>query len=223
MGASTDWLTGAVSTLRPESGLGLALTLGLIGLLPGILIALTSYARIVIVLSFIKQGLGLGEVPPPMLINGLAVFLTWFTMATTFEVIGRDAIQPLMRQEIGVVDAARRTAPPLSEFMLRQVRHEELALFLSLAEMGQPETPADVPFHVLVPAFILSELKVAFTIGILILLPFVLVDLGVSVVTSMLGLAGTGGAPLSLILKLALFVSIDGWNLVVGSLVRSFQ
>lgn len=223
MGPSTDWLSGAVSALRPESGLGLALTLGLIGLLPGVLIALTSYARIVIVLSFIKQGLALGEVPPAMLINGLAIFLTYFTMATTFEVVGRDAVQPLMRQEIGVMDAVKRAASPLSDFMLRQVRHEELALFLSLAEMPQPETPADVPFHVLVPAFILSELKVAFTIGILILLPFVLVDLGVSLVTSVLGLAGTGNAPLSLILKLALFVSVDGWSLVVGSLVRSFQ
>lgn len=222
-GKSGAWLDELLTQVKPESSLGLALMLSLIGLVPGLVIALTSFARIIIVLTFVRQGVGLGDVPPQAVLTGMALFLTYFTMAPAFDEIQQKSILPLMAKAIAPREAIEKAVSPLATFMLRQTSPKDLSLFVKLSKDPRPRSPSDISLKVLIPAFVLSELKTAFLIGILILLPFVMVDLVVAVIAATIGLASNSLGNVTLVLKLALFTSADGWNLIVGSLVRSFN
>ena len=218
-----DWLTPLLEQVRPESSLGLALTFSLIGFIPGILITLTAYARIIIVLGFLRHGLAIPNVPPNSVMAGLALFLTYFTMSPVIDRVNEAAIRPWLSGQIRLVEAVREGTRPLSEFMLDHARPKDLELFLELARSDRPDSASDIPMRVLVPSFILSELKTAFKIGVLILLPFLLVDLVVGVIVSLLSLGPGVASSLGLVTKLSLFTAVDGWHLIAGSLVRSFS
>ncbi len=191
-------------------------------LAPAILIMMTSFTRIVVVLSFLRQALGTQQMPPNQLIVGLALFLTFFVMAPTWKTISSQALEPFMSESIGQVDAFNRAEAPLREFMFSQVREKDLELFLSLSKEAKPNDKKEVASYILVPAFIISELKTAFTIGFMLYLPFLVVDMVVASVLMAMGMMMLPPAAVALPFKLLLFVLVDGWELIVGSLVKSF-
>jgi flagellar biosynthetic protein FliP len=195
-----------------------------ITLVPALLFTVTGFTRILIVLGFIRQGLGTPTAPPNQVLVGIALFLTLFVMAPTFNEIKREAIDPLNDKKISQKEAIERGQEPLREFMFEQTRTNDLALFVRLADMEeQPETRADVPTHVLIPAFIISELKTAFQIGFLIFIPFLLIDMIVSSTLMSMGMVMLPPVFISLPFKILLFVLVDGWSLVTRSLVQSFN
>ena len=196
--------------------------LTVLSLAPAILIMMTSFTRIVVVLSFIRQALGTQQMPPNQLIVGLSFFLSFFIMAPTFKVISNDAIEPYLNEKIDQKTAYERAEAPLRQFMFNQTREKDLELFLGLSKEEKPKTRADVPTYVLVPAFVISELKTAFQIGFMLYLPFLVLDMVVASVLMAMGMMMLPPAVISLPFKLLLFVLIDGWELVVGSLVKSF-
>ncbi len=199
------------------------LIISFLSLLPAILIMFTSFTRIVVVLSFLRQALGGQQIPPNPVIIGLAVFLTFFVMSPTIDVITRDAINPYIDKQITMQEAFKRSEPSIKGFMLKQTRQKDLALFLNIAKEKKPSSPTELPLKVVVPAFAISELKTAFEIGFLIYLPFLVIDMVVSSILLSMGMMMLPPVLISLPFKLLLFVLVDGWNLVVGSLVRSFQ
>ena len=193
-------------------------------LIPALLFTVTGFTRILIVLGFIRQGLGTPTAPPNQVLVGIALFLTLFVMAPTFNEIKREAIDPLNAKEISQKEALERGQEPLREFMFEQTRTNDLALFVRLADMRErPETRADIPTHVLIPAFIISELKTAFQIGFLIFIPFLLIDMIVSSTLMSMGMVMLPPVFISLPFKILLFVLVDGWSLVTRSLVQSFN
>ena len=194
-----------------------------ITLIPALLFTVTGFTRILIVLGFIRSGLGTPTSPPNQVLVGIALFLTLFVMAPTFNAIKKDAIDPLQKGTITQSQAFDRGQAPLREFMFRQTRTKDLALFVSLAKMDRPKTRADIPTHVLIPAFIISELKTAFQIGFLIFLPFLVIDLVVSSTLMSMGMMMLPPVFISLPFKILLFVLVDGWELVTRSLVQSFN
>jgi flagellar biosynthetic protein FliP len=194
-----------------------------ITLIPALLFCVTGFTRILIVLGFIRSGLGTPTSPPNQVLVGIALFLTLFVMAPTFNAIKKDAIDPLQKGAITQQQAIDRGQLPLREFMFKQTRTKDLALFVSLAKMDRPKTRADVPTHVLIPAFIISELKTAFQIGFLIFLPFLVIDLVVSSTLMSMGMMMLPPVFISLPFKILLFVLVDGWDLVTRSLVQSFH
>jgi flagellar biosynthetic protein FliP len=194
-----------------------------ITLLPALLFTVTGFTRILIVLGFIRTGLGTPTSPPNQVLVGIALFLTLFVMAPTFSAIKKDAIDPLQDGKISQSQAFDRGQAPLRAFMFKQTRTKDLALFVSLAKMDRPKTRADVPTHVLIPAFIISELKTAFQIGFLIFLPFLVIDLVVSSTLMSMGMMMLPPVFISLPFKILLFVLVDGWDLVTRSLVESFH
>jgi flagellar biosynthetic protein FliP len=175
------------------------------------------------VLGFIRQGLGTQNAPPNQVLVGIALFLTIFVMAPTFTQIKKEAIDPLQAHKITQKQAFERGQEPLREFMFRQTRTSDLALFVKLGKIDQPKTRKDVPTYVLIPAFIISELKTAFQIGFLIFLPFLVIDLVVSSTLMSMGMVMLPPVFISLPFKILLFVLVDGWNLVTRSLVESFH
>src|SRR5689334_7671928 len=197
--------------------------LTVLSLAPALFIMVTSFTRIVIVLSFLRQALGTQQVPPNQVLISLALFLTLFVMAPVGQAVYADAIQPVLNEQIGYEQAWTKGLVPIRAFMLRQVREKDLELFVDLAKMDTPSAPADLPIHVVIPAFILSELRIAFQIGFLIYIPFLIVDMVVASVLMSMGMMLLPPVVISLPFKLILFVLADGWNLVVGSLVKSFQ
>jgi flagellar biosynthesis protein FliP len=199
------------------------LIVSFLSLLPAILIMFTSFTRVVVVLSFLRQALGGQQIPPNQVIIGLGIFLTLFIMSPTIDLITKDAITPYLDKQITIQEAVKRAAPPLKSFMLRQTRQKDIALFLNISKEKTPATKEELPLKVVVPAFAISELKTAFEIGFLIFLPFLIVDMVVSSVLLSMGMMMLPPVLISLPFKLLLFVLVDGWNLVVGSLVRSFQ
>lgn len=199
------------------------LLISFLSLLPAVLIMFTSFARIVIVLSFLRQALGGQQIPPNPVIIGLAIFLTLFIMAQPLDTITKDAIKPYIAKQITIEEALNKATPTIKDFMLKQTRQKDIALFLDIAKQPPPATPEDIPLRVLVPAFAISELKTAFEIGFLIYLPFLIIDMVVSSILLSMGMMMLPPILISLPFKLLLFVLVDGWNLVVGSLVRSFQ
>jgi flagellar biosynthetic protein FliP len=204
------------------SVLRIIMMLTVLSLAPAILIMMTSFTRIVVVLSFIRQALGTQQMPPNQLIVGLSLFISFFVMAPTFKTISANSIEPYLNEKIDQKMAYERAEAPLREFMFNQTREKDLELFLSLSKEAKPKTRADVPTYVLVPSFVISELKTAFQIGFMLYLPFLVLDMVVASVLMAMGMMMLPPAVISLPFKLLLFVLIDGWELVVGSLVKSF-
>jgi flagellar biosynthetic protein FliP len=201
----------------------LVLLLGSLSVLPGLLIMVTAFTRTVIVLGFTRSALGTQQIPPNQVLIGLALFLTFFIMGPAFSKANHDAVQPLLKGTITQEQAFERGMEPFREFMLKQVREKDLQLFVDLSGKKAPATPKDVPTTTLVPAFVISELRAAFLIGFVVFIPFIVIDLVVSAALSAMGMAMLPPSLVSLPFKLLLFVAVDGWYLVVSSLVRSFH
>ncbi|MGR8918586.1 MAG: flagellar type III secretion system pore protein FliP [Gammaproteobacteria bacterium] len=191
-------------------------------LLPAILLAMTSFTRIIIVLAILRQALGTAQTPSNQILIGLALFMTLFIMAPVLDAVYVDAVAPYLGDEIDIDAALDRGAAPVREFMLNQTRETDLALFGEIAAVGDFDGPADVPFSILAPAFITSELKTAFQIGFLIFLPFLIIDLVVASVLMSMGMMMLSPLIISLPFKIMLFVLVDGWALIVGTLAASF-
>jgi flagellar biosynthetic protein FliP len=206
-----------------SNALQILLLIGGISVLPAILFTVTGFTRILIVLGFIRNALGTQNIPPNQVLVGIALFLTLFVMAPTISAIKKDAYEPLVHHQINTTQALERGQEPLREFMFKQTRTKDLALFVNLAKIKQPKTRAQVPTYVLIPAFILSELKTAFQIGFLVFLPFLLIDLIISSTLLSMGMIMLPPSFISLPFKILLFVLVDGWDLVTHSLVASFH
>src|SRR5271169_6892159 len=198
------------------------LIISFLSFLPAMLVMFTSFTRIVVILSFLRQAIGAQTIPPNPVIIGLSIFLTFFVMSPTIDVITKDAIGPYMDKKITIQQAITLAAPPLKTFMLKQTRQKDIALFLDIAKIPIPATPADLPMRIVVPAFAISELKTAFEIGFLLFLPFLIIDVVVSSVLLSMGMMMLPPVLVSLPFKLLLFVLVDGWNLVTASLMGSF-
>ena len=196
--------------------------LTLLSLLPAIVLTMTSFTRIVVVLSFVKQGLGTQQTPPSQVLVGIALFLTVFTMAPVTQTILTDAYEPYSAGKIDENTALSRAATPLRAFMLHQTREADLALFYEAAKLPMPATEEEVPMRIASPAFVVSELATAFQMGVLVLLPFLVIDLAVASILMAMGMMMVPPSSISLPLKLILFVVVDGWHLLVGSLLKSF-
>lgn len=218
-GLSID-LGGDSSTARI---IQLVALITILSLAPSILVMVTSFTRIIVVLSFLRSALGLQQTPPNAVLISLALFLTGFVMAPTLEVVYRDAVTPLISQQIDEEEAFRRASEPVRAFMLKQVREDDLGLFLDLGPPVTIATPAETPFSALIPAFMISELRRAFEIGFLIFVPFLIIDMVVASVLMSMGMMMLPPVMISLPFKLIFFVLVDGWLLVAGSLVRSFE
>lgn len=194
----------------------------LLAFLPAMLVIMTSFTRIIIVFHFLRQALGTQEMPSNQMLVGLALFLTMFIMGPTVNKMNDVAIQPALAGKIDVTTALERGAPALRDFMLKQTREADLALFIELAKRPRPASPSDLPMTVVIPAFAISELKTGFQMGFFLFVPFLLIDLVVSTTLLSMGMLQMPPAMVSLPFKILLFVMIDGWNLLVSSLVRSF-
>ena len=196
--------------------------LTILTLAPSILILMTSFSRIVIVLSFLRQAMGTQQTPPTQVLIGLALFLTFFVMGPVFNQINDRALQPYLNETITQSEALARAQEPIKGFMLRQTRNKDLDLFLDIARDDRPGSPEEVSMSVVVPAFVISELKTAFQIGFLIYIPFLILDMVVASILLSMGMMMLPPVLISLPFKLMLFVMVDGWHLTVGSLVKSF-
>jgi len=208
---------GAVS-----APLQIVLLLTLISFLPAILVTMTSFTRIAIVFHFLRQALGTQEMPSNQILIGLALFLTLFIMAPVGSRINELAVEPALAGQVTVSEAVSRGTPPLREFMLKQTREADLALFIELGHVKKPNSAAELPMTVVMPAYVISELKTGFQMGFFLFVPFLLIDLVVSTTLLSMGMMQLPPAMVSLPFKILLFVMIDGWNLLVGSIVRSF-
>ena len=206
----------------PSVAMQIVLLLTVLSLAPALFVMVTSFTRIVIVLAFLRQALGTQQVPPNQVLVGLAMFLTFFIMSPVWDKLHADALQPYFDQKISQEEALTRAAKPLRQFMLNQVREKDLALFVRIAKLAPPKTPDDIPIHIVVPAFIVGELRTAFQIGFVIAIPFMIVDMVVASVLMSMGMMLLPPVLVSIPFKLVLFVLADGWLLVVGSLVGSF-
>ena len=202
--------------------LSIFIIISLLSLLPAVLVMLTSFTRIVVVLSLLRQGLGAQQIPPNPVIIGLSLFLTLFIMSPTINAINTDAIQPYSEKKITMSEAFHRAEPPIKKFMLKQTRQKDIALFIKLSKENAPAQPNDIPLKILIPAFAISELKTAFEIGFLIFLPFLVIDMVVASILLSMGMMMLPPVMISLPFKLLLFVLVDGWNLLIGSIVRTF-
>jgi flagellar biosynthetic protein FliP len=207
-----------------SNALQILLLIGGISVLPAILFTVTGFTRILIVLGFIRNALGTQNTPPNQVLVGIAMFLTLFVMAPTISAIKKDAYEPLVHHQITTAQALQRGEEPLRQFMFKQTRNQDLALFVSMAKLKTtPRTRAQIPTYVLIPAFILSELKTAFQIGFLVFLPFLIIDLIISSTLMSMGMVMLPPSFISLPFKILLFVLVDGWDLVTHSLVASFH
>ncbi|AHK78831.1 flagellar biosynthesis protein FliP [Ectothiorhodospira haloalkaliphila] len=194
----------------------------LMSLLPAALIMLTAFTRIIIVLGILRQGIGTTQTPSNQILIGLALFLTFFVMAPVFQAVNEEAVQPFVAEEISQEEMVQRAWEPMRDFMLEQTRETDIAMFARIAGYESFESPEEVPFSVLVPSFITSELKTAFQIGFLILIPFLIVDLVVASVLMSMGMMMLSPLIISLPFKIMLFVLVDGWALIMGTLATSF-
>jgi flagellar biosynthesis protein FliP len=217
-------LFGSLSGTQGSKNLiNIALMMTILAFAPAILLLMSSFTRIVIVLSFLRQAIGVSQLPPNQIIVGLSLFLTLFVMAPTYERIHTNALTPFMNDQIGYEEFLSRSSQDLSTFMLKYTKEKDLGLFMNIAGLSRPASEKDIPFKVVVPAFAISELKRAFQIGFLLYIPFLVIDM---VVASILMSAGMMMLPpifISLPFKLMLFVLVDGWNLLTGSLMKGFM
>ena len=219
-------MTGFDEQLFGAQGLSpslkIILVLSALSLLPAIILTVTSFVRTIVVLSFIRQGIGSQETPPNQVLIGLAMFLTLFVMTPVMNEIKSSGLDPYLAGEISETKAFERALVPLRSFMLRHTRQADLALFYNATETPLPETPEDVSMRMAIPAYIVSELTTAFQMGVIVLLPCLVVDLAVASLLMSMGMMMVPPVTISLPIKLLLFVLVDGWNLVAGSLLKSF-
>ena len=201
----------------------IVIALTILSLAPAILLMVTSFTRIVIVLSLLRHALGTQTMPPNQIIVGLSLFLTFFIMAPVFNRVNDEALKPYYEEQISGEQALEKAAAPLKTFMLKQVREKDLALFVKIANEKRPAKPEDVSLTSLIPAFAISELKTAFQIGFMLYLPFLILDMVVASVLLSMGMMMLPPIMVSLPFKLLLFVLVDGWYLIIGSLVKSFH
>ena len=209
-------------TEKPSNAVVLILVLSVLSIAPSILVLMTSFTRIVIVMSLTRNALGVPQLPPQQVIVGLSLFLTMFVMGPTLSELNDVALQPLLSEEISFTDAAKAAESPMREFMLDYTREPELELFLDASGTATPVVRDEVPLTALIPAFVLSELKSAFILGFMIMIPFLVIDLVVSAVLTSLGMMMLPPTFVSLPLKILLFVLLDGWVLVTGTLLESY-
>jgi flagellar biosynthetic protein FliP len=228
MVAAAAGIPAVTVSTAPNGGQQYSLTLQIlilmtaVTLLPGIVLMMTAFTRIVIVLAILRQALGAGQAPPNQVLIGLSLFLTLFVMGPVVDKINTDALQPYMSEQIDATTALQRGSEPLKRFMLDQTRESDIATFVRISGGKGFEKPEDVPLRILVPAFATSELKSAFQIGFLIFIPFVIIDLVVASALMSMGMMMLSPVLISLPFKLMLFVLVDGWSLVMGTLAASF-
>jgi len=205
------------------TGLKIIAMMTILTLAPSILIMMTSFTRILIVFAFLRQAMGTQQSPPNQVLVGLALFLTIFIMMPVWEKIDTNALTPYLNEEIKQSVAIDRAIEPISSFMLKQTREDDLILFLGAAKIDKPEKAEDIPLHVLIPSFVISELRTAFEIGFLIYIPFVILDMVVASVLMSMGMMMLPPVMISLPLKIILFVLVDGWHLITANLLASFK
>jgi flagellar biosynthetic protein FliP len=202
--------------------LQLVVVLTLLSFVPAALVIMTCFTRIVIVFHFLRQALGTQEMPSNQILIGLTLFLTMFIMAPVAEQVNEQAVQPALDGRMTVMQALDAGAPPVRDFMLKQTRDADLALFVELGDLPRPASPSELPMRAVIPAFAISEIKTGFQMGFFLFVPFLLIDLVVSTTLLSMGMLQLPPAMISLPFKILLFVMVDGWNLLVSSLVRSF-
>ena len=215
MGEAKD--PGEVSVL-----IQILILLTVLSLAPAILVMMTSFTRLIVVFSFLRHALGTNQMPPNQLLIGLALFLTFFIMTPVWQTINEKALTPYKEKKISQAQALEEAVKPVRKFMFKQTREKDLALFIQMAKMSRPKNQEEIPTTVLLPAFMISELKTAFQIGCILYIPFLIVDMVVSSVLLSMGMMMLPPVMISLPFKVLLFVLVDGWNLLVGSLVKSF-
>jgi flagellar biosynthetic protein FliP len=216
-------VNGAGDVGKLPTTLRIVVLLTVLSLVPAIAVMATSFTRIVVVLSFLKQAIGQQQTPPNQVLVGLALFLTAFVMTPVWTQVNDTALQPLVRHEITEGEAWHRATVPMREFMLRQTRDKDLSLFAGMAGVRDAKSAAEVPLHAVVPAFVVSEMTTAFQIGFLIFIPFLVIDMVVASVLMSMGMMMLPPITISMPFKILLFVLVDGWHLVVQSLVTSFR
>lgn len=197
--------------------------LTVLSLAPSILIMMTSFTRIIVVLSFLRTAIGIQQTPPNTVMISLALFLTFFIMAPTLQTAWQSGVQPLVREEIDEITAFNRSVAPFRTFMLAHVRESDLKLFVDLGEAGPFESPDSIPLQIIIPAFMISELRRAFEIGFMLFLPFLIIDMVTASILMSMGMMMLPPVMISLPFKIIFFVLVDGWHLIAGSLVRSFE
>jgi flagellar biosynthesis protein FliP len=217
IGGSVDQPAKAATVIQ------LVFILTVLSLAPAIFLMLTSFTRIVVVLSLLRHALGTQQVPPNQIIIGLAMFLTFFIMAPVWQQVNQQALKPYYEEQISGEEAMEKASAPIKSFMMKQTREKDLALFVKIAKEKRPAKPEDVSLTTLIPAFVISELKTAFQIGFMVFLPFFIIDMVVSSVLLSMGMMMLPPVMMSLPFKILLFVMVDGWHLIVGSLVQSFH
>lgn len=217
------FITGVAASAEPTVAVQIVILLTLLTLAPALVIMLTSFSRIIIVLSFLRTALGTQQMPPNQVLIGLTLFLTLFIMAPVGEQINREALQPYLSRQLSQETALERAIQPLRTFMFKQTREQDLALMVHLARLERPKDRAAVPTHVLVPAYAISELRTAFQIGFVLFIPFLVIDMVVSSVLISMGMLFLPPPVISFPFKLLLFVLADGWHLMVRSLVMGFR
>ncbi len=216
---------GAAGVTAPEgaaTGVQLLVLLTVLSLAPALLVMVTSFTRIVIVLSLARNAVGVPQLPPNQVLIGIAFLLTVFVMAPVWKTVNEQALQPYLNGDLEQSDAMKRAEEPVRRFMLAQTRESDLELFVSLSSETRPETVEDVPTYVVIPSFIVSELKTAFQMGFIIFVPFLVIDIVVSSALLSMGMMMPPPVVVSLPFKILLFVLVDGWGLIIGSLVSSF-
>jgi flagellar biosynthetic protein FliP len=221
-----DFARNPGQSLAPENvstSLTVVFLITIISLAPAILMLTTSFTRIIVVLGFLRQAMGTQQTPPNQVLVGLALFLTFFIMMPTYEEVNATALQPYIRGELQGQEAIDAALKPIRAFMFKQTRTGDLFLFMQIAELPRPNTRDDIPTHVLIPAFVLSELTTAFEIGFIIYIPFLIIDMVVASTLMAMGMMMLPPIFISLPFKLIMFILADGWQLLVGSLVRSFS
>ncbi len=197
--------------------------LTVLSIAPAIILTVTSFTRIIIVFSFLRQAMGIQQMPPNQVLISLAIFLTFVVMYPVGKSINDNALQPYLHEEISFKQALKQAEKPLREFLIKNTREKDLSLFVSIAKMDRPKNVDDVPTYILIPAFMISELKTAFEIGFLIYIPFLIIDMVVSSILLAMGMMMLPPVMISLPFKILLFVLVDGWHLLIGSLVASFK
>lgn len=223
LGEALDTVSGNPSNEGYVSAIQLLILFTILSLAPSILIMMTSFTRIIIVLSFLRNAIGTQQTPPNQVLIGIALFLTFFLMAPIATQINEEAVQPYLAEEISQEDALDIAMSPIREFMFRQTKEKDVALFLRIAKIDNVNSIEDIPTRVLIPSFIISELKTAFQIGFILFIPFLVIDMVVASTLMSMGMMMLPPVMISLPFKLLLFIMVDGWNLIIGQIVSSFK
>jgi flagellar biosynthetic protein FliP len=208
--------------LELTNTLKIVLFMTILAVLPGLLLTMTCFTRIIIVLSFVRKAMSFQTLPPTQILIGIALFLTFYVMAPVWNEVNEKAVQPYLNNEISQSEAFNNGIKPLHNFMLKHTGEKDIALFVNIAKGQRPKTPEDVPTHILIPAFVTSELKTAFQMGFLLYLPFLVIDMVVACVLTAMGMFMLPPVMISMPFKLVLFVLVDGWHLVIQALVTGF-